>query len=387
MNTAQRRQWDIFCRVIDNFGDIGVSWRLARQLVSEHGLTVRLWVDQLASLQALCPPVDAGARRQIVNGVEVLLCDDAADFSQPAAVVVEAFGCGLPPSYVAAMAAMAAMAGHDAKPLWIILEYLSAEPWVREHHGLPSPHPQLNLPRYFFFPGFSEGTGGVLREADLLARRDAFDAHAHQQWWTQWGYDDVPQKTLTVSLFAYPTAPFAALIEACAQSAVPVVMVIPAAPLALRVREYLHCATANQTRRDNLEVRFVPFVPQADYDALLWACNVNFVRGEDSFVRAQWSGRPLVWHIYPQAQHAHALKLNAFLDRYGSVLPAPAAAAVRGLWHAWNGSADAPTLGEAWPAFVRELPAQRQGLRRWQDSVLGIGDMAGNLVNFCQKLI
>jgi hypothetical protein len=26
---AMQLHWDIFCRVIDNFGDIGVCWRLA----------------------------------------------------------------------------------------------------------------------------------------------------------------------------------------------------------------------------------------------------------------------------------------------------------------------------------------------------------------------
>ena len=29
-----RVTWDIFCSVVDNFGDIGVTWRLARQLVA-----------------------------------------------------------------------------------------------------------------------------------------------------------------------------------------------------------------------------------------------------------------------------------------------------------------------------------------------------------------
>ncbi|MBY0444112.1 MAG: elongation factor P maturation arginine rhamnosyltransferase EarP, partial [Burkholderiales bacterium] len=43
MNNTVR--WDIFCRVIDNYGDIGVCWRLARQLSFEHGFAVRLMVD------------------------------------------------------------------------------------------------------------------------------------------------------------------------------------------------------------------------------------------------------------------------------------------------------------------------------------------------------
>ena len=120
---------------------------------------------------------------------------------------------------------------------------------------------------------------------------------------------------------------------------------------------------------------------------MLWACDVNFVRGEDSFARAQWAGRPFVWHIYPQAQNAHQIKLDAFLALYGTALQASAAQAVRGLWRAWNGVAGAFPMTQAWQAFVKELPAQRLGLRRWQDGLLSVGSLAGNLVKFCQKLI
>ena len=44
-----RLAWDIFCTVIDNYGDIGICWRLARQLRVDDGQRVRLWVDDLTS--------------------------------------------------------------------------------------------------------------------------------------------------------------------------------------------------------------------------------------------------------------------------------------------------------------------------------------------------
>lgn len=384
MNASTLRHWDIFCRVIDNFGDIGVSWRLARQLVTEHGITVRLWVDHLSSLAALCPGVDANAVQQTVQGVTVIAWHENSVFPQPAAVVIEAFGCGLPPTY---LSALANLSERGVSPLWLVLEYLSAEPWVRGHHGLPSPHPRLDLQRYFFFPGFTVGTGGVLREADLLRCRDAFDAAARERWWYRQGFEAVAREALTVSVFAYPHAPMAALIDACAHGNRPVVMAIPDGGLALQVREYLSCESADRTDMGNLEVRFVRFVPQQEYDALLWACDVNFVRGEDSFVRAQWAGRPLVWHIYPQADDAHYVKLDAFLALFDDALAPSAAAAVRGLWHAWNGVSHAPPLADAWRRFVDELPAQRRGLGGWQARLEDVGDLAGNLVKFAEKLI
>ncbi|NWD52933.1 elongation factor P maturation arginine rhamnosyltransferase EarP, partial [Pseudomonas gingeri] len=63
--------WDIFCTVVDNYGDIGVTWRLARQLVAEHGLAVRLWVDDLRAFERLCPELDIECEQQIQEGVEV----------------------------------------------------------------------------------------------------------------------------------------------------------------------------------------------------------------------------------------------------------------------------------------------------------------------------
>ncbi|MDP1674495.1 MAG: elongation factor P maturation arginine rhamnosyltransferase EarP, partial [Burkholderiales bacterium] len=164
--------WDIFCKVVDNFGDAGVCWRLAQILHREHGLHVRLWIDDLATLRGLHPALDATVPLQQVDGITVCRWQDATPLPGEAAVVIEAFGCGLPETYVAAMAA------NNLPPLWIVLEYLSAEAWVDEHHGLSSPHPRLSLPRYFFFPGFTPATGGLLQEADLQSRRATFDAAA-----------------------------------------------------------------------------------------------------------------------------------------------------------------------------------------------------------------
>lgn len=138
---------DIFCAVVDNFGDIGVCWRLARQLVAEHGYAIRLWVDDLASFARICPQIDPTAPVQSVAGVEVQRWDRTfAGGVTPADVVVEAFACALPECYVAAMAAC------PARPVWINLEYLSAEPWVDGCHAMASPHPRLPLVKHFFFP-------------------------------------------------------------------------------------------------------------------------------------------------------------------------------------------------------------------------------------------
>src|SRR5687768_15970895 len=167
-----QRRWDIFCRVIDNFGDIGVCWRLARQLAYEYDQIVRLWVDDLVSFSCIAQAIDPNIQCQIMQGVEICHWQQVFAKIEPAEVVIEAFACELPDVYVAALLQQ------KKRPVWINLEYLSAEPWVTEYHGLPSPHPRFPLTKTCFFPGFVQGTGGLLREKDLLAQRDAFNTPA-----------------------------------------------------------------------------------------------------------------------------------------------------------------------------------------------------------------
>ncbi len=294
---------DIFCNVIDNYGDIGVCWRLARQLANEHGLAVRLWVDDLASLARLCPEADAAAEQQQCRGVEVRLWRKPFPQVQPAELVIEAFACKLPPAYIEAMAAPAAPA---AQPAWINLEYLSAEDWVESHHKLPSPHPGLPLTKYFFFPGFTQHTGGLLLERDLLVRRDAFQHDAEQQraFWQSIGAATPAAGTLKVSLFGYANTAIDGLLDIWSAGTQPVLCLVPEGLLLPRIGRYFGDASpcaGKAYARGMLSVKLLPFVEQERYDLLLWACDVNFVRGEDSFVRAQWAGRPFIWHIYPAA--------------------------------------------------------------------------------------
>lgn len=377
------RKWDIFCAVVDNYGDIGVCWRLARQLAAEHGLPVRLWVDDLVSLQKICPEIDPSLAAQFACRVEVRQWGAPLVFDCPAEVVIEAFGCELPSSYVAAMAAL-----HD-KPVWINLEYLSAEKWVEGCHGLPSPHPRLPLTKYFFFPGFSPATGGLLAEHGLLERRRKFRADPAQRslFWRSIGLPAPQAGECRVSLFGYENMALPGLLQAWSESPFPIFCLVPEGPLAKGVAAWfgLHDVRLGASvQRGSLSVHVLPFVEQALYDELLWACDCNFVRGEDSFVRAQWAALPFVWHIYPQQEDAHWVKLRAFLDHYCAALPAEAALALRNFWEAWNRGEGA---GVAWADFWRQREVLEQHARAWADERMEQGDLAANLVQFCQKNI
>jgi hypothetical protein len=309
-------RWDLFCRVIDNYGDIGVCWRLAADLAA-RGATVRLWVDDDSALRWMAPEGAAG--------VTVGAFDAAGE---PGEVVVEAFGCNPPPAFVARMAAR-----QPAAPAWINLEYLSAEAWVERTHGLPSP--QANgLTKFFFFPGFTPATGGLLREPGLLAARQAF------------ARPPGPRRAL---VFSYATPALARLAEAFDGE----LWLCPGPAQALG------------TPRG----RPLPFVDQAGFDRLLWSAELNIVRGEDSLVRAIWAGAPFVWHIYPQQDGAHRHKLEALLDRLQP------AAEVRALWRAWNGFGP-------WPARWPDEAAWRVATEAWRDALCTQTDLTTALLDF-----
>jgi uncharacterized repeat protein (TIGR03837 family) len=369
-------KWDIFCSVVDNYGDIGVTWRLAKQLVAEHNAQVRLWVDDLAAFVRLCPHADSTALAQVQQGVEV--CQWLADWrpTEPADVVIEAFACTLPPAYVAAMAA------REEPVLWLNLEYLSAEDWVEGCHGLPSMQPG-GLSKYFFFPGFSAGTGGLLRERDLLARRDALQADpvAQQAFWRSIGVERVPGARL-ISLFAYEQPAIASWLNTLIEAPEVTQLLVPEGRVLASVQQALQVDTLSagaQLQRGHLHIQVLKFLQQEQYDQLLWCCDLNAVRGEDSFVRAQWAGRPLLWHIYAQEEDAHLDKLAAFTALYGAGMDSPAQSAFDQLWLAWNTGAD---LTKPWQDYQKTWPKQQQWAAQWCQQRACQADLAAALVQF-----
>ncbi|HLT05803.1 MAG TPA: elongation factor P maturation arginine rhamnosyltransferase EarP [Pseudomonas sp.] len=370
------RSWDVFCVVVDNFGDVGVTWRLARQLAGEHGQRVRLWIDDLAAFARLCPEADPRARRQWREGVEIRRWDEPWRAVEPADVVIEAFACQLPAAY------LEAMARRESAPLWLNLEYLSAEDWVGGCHALPSP--QANgLAKFFFFPGFVPGTGGLLREGPLLDERRAFQADpaARRAFLGGLGIPWNPDERL-ISLFAYEQPALGDWLRPLVEDVRPTRLLVPEGRVLASLGAWLGDPglRAGDCRvRGRLSVQVLPFVRQDDFDRLLWCCDLNAVRGEDSFVRAQWAGRPLLWHIYPQEQQAHLDKLEAFLERYCAGLAPDLAAGLRGVWLAWN-QGGAP--GAAWPALLEGLPALREHAERWCVALARQDDLARQLLAF-----
>lgn len=371
---SNRETWDLFCHVVDNFGDIGVGWRLARQLAHEHGRNVRLFVDDLNTFRFICPQVNPRLAQQSVSGVQVFNWGRQLQLD-PGDVVVELFGCKLAPAFVERIQQRG-----SERLVWFNLEHLSAEPWVEGSHLKPSPQPG-GINKLFFFPGFTPATGGLIRESDLLARRDAWQAMpaARRIALRSLGLPPPPEHATTVVLFSYARDSLDTWLQGLSAAERPTVLWICPGPIQEAVNRWLHMEllTGQTTVRGSLTLCALPYMPQERFDELLWAADVCIVRGEDSFVRAQWAARPMIWHIYPQQDGAHLKKLEAFFDIYLKDATPEIRDTIIPLWTAWNRGLD---LDGAWTEFMAALPSMRRHARTWCNRLASQPDLVGQLV-------
>ena len=338
--------------------------RLATDLAS-RGERVRLWVDDPSALVWMAPKphpqIEVRTWQQPLNMQNLA----------PSQILVEAFGCDIDPEFIAAYLGWVRAA--DKKPVWINLEYLSAETFVDRCHGLPSPvmsGPGKGMTKHFFYPGFTNKTGGLLREPALDERLTHFD---RAQWLLAQGLG-VGSEFL-VSLFCYEPPALDALLDQLANAETPVRLLVTAGRAAQAVQAEIKSKNASKPFWNvlgQLSISYLPLLSQPDFDHLLWACDLNFVRGEDSLVRAIWANKPFVWQIYPQEDEAHAPKLDAFL---ALLLP-------NGAWHefhrVWNGLSHAPL-----PAI--DLPNWQLAASEFGTSQVKQIDLVTQLLGFVTK--
>jgi len=398
-SNAATPTWTIFCAAVDNYGDIGVCWRLARQLRQEYGITVELWVDDWAALaRFLCDTTLASKDSHTEQSVHFrhwgspwLHSSALVERIARSAVIVEAFACALPPSLITALANSATPA------LWLNLEYLSAEDWVRDCHALPSPQSLPNasgsavtLQKYFFFPGFVEGTGGLLREADLLTRHATLQSALPLTRSAYLAPYLLPADLLedphclVLSLFCYEGLPLLSLLAALAEEDARSLCLVPEGRSLRSVQTFFELdelpVAGTILQKAKLTLVVLPFSNQDEYDRLLSLCDFNIVRGEDSFVRAQFAARPMLWHLYPQQGDAHLPKMEAFLALYSE--KSEAEAALHSLWRSWNQGEDCRDL---WHHLRPQLPALLRQARNWQQKLAQRPDLAANLLQFYRE--
>ena len=363
-----RPLWDVFCHVIDNLGDIGVCWRFCANL-AERGQSVRLWIDAPAALTWMAP----GALEGEVPHVQVFhwtdpLLPDTLRHCPPADIWVEAFGCDPALEWLGWLADR--VAAGQRQPVWLNLEYMSAESYVERCHRLPSPiftGPLSGLTKWFFYPGFTDATGGLLREPDLLARQGQFNASA----WLQARQWPAQPDRRRISLFCYEPPVLQQVLQEVEQDELTSAWLVTHG----RASEAMAAALSGGPVHTS-EVASLGPLTQADFDHLLWSCDLNFVRGEDSLVRALWAGQPFVWHIYPQHDNAHHAKLEAFLDWL------QASPSLRRFHRLWNGVTE--PQGTVWPGWS-EVEQWRDCALAARERLLAQPDLVTQLLEFVAK--
>lgn len=345
---------DILCRVIDNFGDAGICWRLARQLAAALDAQVCLWIDHPES-------VAAWRDTSLAPSVRTFDAQSASEL-QPRDLFIAALGAQVPPPLAGELARM--------RTPWVRYEYLSAEPWIDDCHALPSLKPN-GATEWFWYPGYTEKSGGLLREPGLMAARRAFASQEAESWSRLHGLASAPGR-LRMCLFGYPGSIVDGLLEALARSGLPIdVFANSGLARSIRLPE----------RPGGLMLRTHAFLSQDDFDRLLWSCDLNLVRGEESWVRAQWAGRPFLWQAYVQDEGLHLEKLRAFLRRMLAHEPdARAAAIIERAMLAFN--IGGPEVGPAIGEWLAALTAVRSAHQRWCASLAAQADLVTRLRGF-----
>lgn len=379
------KNWDIFCKIVDNYGDIGICWRLAQQLAHEHAINVRLFIDEMSVAKKIIPNLDIDKPQQTVNQVQVInwasietnqIAHNETD------VVLETFGCELPANYLQLL---------SPETVWINLEYLSAENWVSEFHAHPSRHPTLPLTKYFFFPGFFEDTGGLIREHHLINHRDNFVASQDLQknFWQRVAEVEIDTSAINISLFCYPQATIKNLIEGLKTSDQKINLFIPIGNTVKDISSIFvdkNLDIGDVFQQGNVTIQVLPFLSQDDYDRLLWACDLNFVRGEDSWIRAIWAAKPFVWQPYIQADDAHLIKLNAFLDFYTQDLSDETKTLINQTHLSWSGYVKSNTTDNIWLRLIDQLSDIAIINKTRAETLSSQADLATKLVMFNEKL-
>ena len=376
---------DLFCRVIDNFGDAGVTWRLSKRL-RDLGLPVTLVIDAVDVLARLVHDLDPAATDALVRGIRIADWDafeaevSVGDLSRIGGVwpslVFETFGCRLPEAYDEALAKKraAAKAAGRTPPFYLNLDYLSAEDWVEESHDVVGLHPRLDLPKLWFFPGFTARTGGVVIEDGLMEAQAHFLSSERDAFLSSLGADPARR---TLFVFCYPVNRVETIAEGLRLAPAPwSVLIAPGA-----AGDHLEGLLSQADRSRILPVR-TPFLPQTEFDRLLWASEAAVIRGEDSFVRAQLAATPLLWSTYPTEDGAHRVKLDAWLGRFAPSLPEGLREDYVRASDDWlEGALDA----KAFANLLVRAPELARGFRAWREGLLANGDLGANILRRALK--
>lgn len=318
--------FDIFCEVIDNFGDIGVVYRFANELFKKYNsqdkdVKIRVFLDKTSELTALDNKATE-VEKQTLNSIEFITFDyleKNKDEIHSSEVIVEAFGYNLPSWYLEK--------AKSTSSLLINLEYLSSEEWTLDFHLQESLIGAPKLKKFFFMPGLSPKSGGIITPSSNLhidSKYDDNNSFSLLDYSSFLTKDFVDNKKIG-SIFTYEYN-FNTLFNSLNAQEEETILLCLGEKSQLSIKELLkikyNYSFNNDSeylgKFDKIHIIFLPFMVQSKYDFLLSLCDFNFVRGEDSFIRGILSSKPFLWHAYLQEDLVHLDKIDGFLMVFNS---------------------------------------------------------------------
>lgn len=375
-NNKEKISVDLFCSVIDNYGDIGVCYRLARELSRNHKF-VSLYVDDLQALRTIEPSFPLNATKyQLSPSIIIKYWSKVCEDYTPADVIIECFACNLDESYIKKM---------TSRTLWINLEYLSAESWIEGCHKLPS-FQNNGVNKYFFFPGFTNKTGGLNFEENYPLITYDYARHKVQEL-LQLPVSSIDR--FTVQIFTYETPQLFPLLSAILKHHPDTIFLLPEG----RSTKYLLETRASDTKKiqamyPNALWHVFPMQQQEAYSYIIKACDLNVVRGEDSISQAVINGRPFLWHIYQQKDNIHLDKLRAFTELFTQNTPPKLRSIIEQAFLALdNSSSNTCSASVIFNEFMIEY-CQIFGLcKTWSESLIQNNSLGRNLSEFINNCL
>lgn len=304
---------DIFCEIIDNFGDIGVVYRISKELKKIfQNVRIRMVLNRLEEFKAInkkVKDIDFQEIDGLICVTEKYVKENAETFGT-ADVFIEAFGCNVPEEYI--------KRAKENSKLWINLEYLSGEKWIEDFHLCESLIDSKTLKKIFYMPGFSEKSGGVIIDSGFLERKEYGKNNREEVLKKYFPNVDIKDK-LIGTVFSYEKN-FDNLLEVLKDYERETLLILMGEKTQKSFSEILQKKLRENfgkiIKYGKITMMYADFLSQEEYEEVISAADFNFTRGEDSFVRGILLEKPFMWHIYLQEEKAHMDKIKAFTERF-----------------------------------------------------------------------
>ena len=346
----------VLCKVVDNYGDIGVCWRMSRRLkkIAPQN-TISLVVDDFKTFSVIA---SEAKQSKVLEGVELFdwnnetLCHDifAANDGERLQIILELFQCGRPDW----MEKILFEEKLERTVQIIMIDYLTAEKYAENFHCLKSLTRSAKVQKVNFMPGFTGATGGLIID-------------------DEWKDLPVYNKDGPVLVFTYTIG--VGLIE----------------------------NTGSLSLSKGLQLKQLPYMNQPDWDKMMRQCSALIIRGEESMSRACLSGIPFIWQAYPQTEEYHLVKVKALLERMKPHFDKEAFDIVEKAWlfvnldchalRAHNDASNNPSLrganavsDEAIQNFLNARHTLVPYFQSFSQSLQKNGDLCTNLMTFINKI-